>query len=254
VSYELAKYMLYSYFKDADGEPKLHLFYQIQRIVRHWIDEGYLECKGGTGSWMLQILSVASQAAERIYNAIAAAIGDEERIRAVLDPYNPKGSTRHVGFMTSKDLYATSPTKCHINYVVCDSEWEAEFARVAEAHPRVINYVKNQGLGFEVPYKDGSVARFYVPDFIVLIDDGKGQDDPLRLVVEVKGYRRENVKLKSETMRQQWIRGVNNLGSIGRWAFAEFNDVFEMQKEFGVLIDRVVEKSGDDKLMEVSGE
>jgi type III restriction enzyme len=62
------------------------------------------------------------------------------------------------------------------------------------------------------------------------------------------------VKLKSETMRQQWIRGVNNLGSIGRWAFAEFNDVFEMQKEFGVLIDRVVEKSGDDKLMEVSGE
>ena len=44
---------------------------------------------------MLQILSIAAQAAERIYNGIAAAIGDEERIRAVLDPYNPKGSTRH---------------------------------------------------------------------------------------------------------------------------------------------------------------
>ena len=111
VSYELAKYLLYSYFKDADGEPKLHLFYQIQRIVRRWIDEGYLECKGGTGPWMLQILSIAAQAAERIYNGIAAAIGDEERIRAVLDPYNPKGSTRHVGFMTSKDLYTTDPAK-----------------------------------------------------------------------------------------------------------------------------------------------
>jgi len=240
VSYELAKFLLYSYFKDADGEPKLHLFYQIQRIVRRWIDEGYLECKGGTGHWMLQILSIVSQAAERIYNAIASAIGDEQLIRAVLDPYNPKASTRHVGFMTSKDLYATAPDKSHINYVVCDSGWEAEFARAAEAHPRVISYVKNQGLGLEVPYKDGSIARHYIPDFIVRIDDGRGADDPLNLIVEVKGYRSENVKLKSETMRQKWIRGVNNLGAYGRWAFAEFTDVFEMQKEFGALIDRTV--------------
>jgi type III restriction enzyme len=254
VSYELAKFLLYTYFKDADGEPKLHLFYQIQRIVRRWIDECYLECKGGTGTWMLQILSIASQAAERIYNAVAAAIGDGERIRAVLDPYNPKASTRQVGFMTSKDLYATSPKKSHVNYVVCDSGWEAEFARAAEAHPRVVSYVKNQGLGFEVPYKDGSVARTYTPDFIVLIDDGKGPDDLLRLVVEVKGYRRENVKLKSETMRQQWVRGVNNLGSFGRWDFEEFNDVFEMQKEFEALIDRVVAKDGNEQVMEVSGE
>ena len=254
VSYELAKYLLYSYFKDADSEPKLHLFYQIQRIVRRWIDEGYLECKGGTGPWMLQILAIAAQAAERIYNGIAAAIGDEERIRAVLDPYNPKGSTRHVGFMTSKDLYETSPAKCHINYVVCDSDWEAEFSRAAEAHPRVLSYVKNQGLGLEVPYKDGSIARFYVPDFVVNIDDGRGAGDPLHLIVEVKGYRRENVKLKSETMRQKWIRGVNNLGTYGRWAFEEFTDVFEMQKEFTTLIDCAVLANGEDELKKASGE
>ena len=240
VSFELAKYLLYTHFRDADGEPKLHLFYQIQRIVRRWIDEGYLECKGGTGPWMLQIREVAAQAVERIYNSIAAAIGDKERIRAVLDPYNPKGSTRHVGFMTSKDLYETDPAKCHINYVVTDSGWEAEFARAAEAHPRVISYVKNQGLGLEVPYKDGAVARLYVPDFIVNIDDGRGSEDPLHLIVEVKGYRQENVKLKSETMHQKWIRGVNNLGAYGRWAFKEFTDVFEMQKELSALIDRAV--------------
>ncbi|MGE9294813.1 MAG: BPTD_3080 family restriction endonuclease [Puniceicoccales bacterium] len=247
ISFELAKYLLYSYFKDGDGESKLHLFYQIQRIVRRWLDEGYLECKGGTGTWMLQIRMIAAQAAERIYNAIASAIGDEERIRAVLDPYNPKGSTRHVGFMTSKDLYATSPKKCHVNYIVCDSGWEAEFARAAEAHPRVISYVKNQGLGLEVPYKDGTNARHYLPDFIVRIDDGNGPDDTLNLVVEIKGYRAENVKLKSETMHQKWTRGVNNLGHYGRWAFVEFNDVYEIQKEFEVLIDRAVVNGAEHK-------
>ena len=90
-----------------------------------------------------------------------------------------------------------------------------------------------------------SMARIYIPDFIVQIDDGHGPDGPLHLVVEVKGYRHENVKLKSETMRTQWVTGVNNLGSFGRWAFEEFNDVYEMDKEFRALIDRVLIEHSD---------
>jgi type III restriction enzyme len=63
---------------------------------------------------------------------------------------------------------------------VYDSEWEAEFCRVAEWHPRVLAYVKNHGLGLEVPYRFGSETRRYRPDFIVLVDDGYGSDNPLR--------------------------------------------------------------------------
>lgn len=239
ISFDLAKLVLYKYFKDQDGEPKLHLFGQIKRIARQWLEEGYLQCKGDTGPWMLEYLDIGSQAAERIYNGIVNSIGDKERIMAVLDPYNPKSSTAYVGFSTTKDVWKTAPDKCHINYVALDSDWEAEFARVAEQHPKVVGYVKNQGLGLEVPYKDGSSARVYLPDFVVQIDDGNGRDDPLNLVIEVKGYRHENVKLKSETMRTQWVPGVNNLRTYGRWAFEEFNDVFEMDKEFKALIDRV---------------
>lgn len=241
IAFDLAKLLLYKYFKDEDGEPKLHLFGQVKRITRQWIDDGYLECKGDTGRWMLEYVDIGNQAAERIYNAIVNSIGDRRKVKAVLDPYNPKSSTSHVGFSTTKDLWTTAADKSHINYVALDSDWEAEFARVAEQHPRVISYVKNQGLGLEVPYKDGSTARNYIPDFIVRIDDGHGFESPLNLVVEVKGYRRENVKLKSETMRTQWVPGVNNLGIFGRWAFEEFNDVFEMDKEFKTLIERVVE-------------
>ena len=239
VSFELAKFMLYAYFKDGNGEPKLQLFYQIQRIVRRWLDDGYLVCKGDTGPWMLQIKPIAARAAERIYQSIAPASGAKSNL-VVLDPYNPKGSSRFVGFTTSKDIYETAPDKCHVNYVVTDSGWEAEFARAAEAHPRVLAYVKNQGLGLEVPYKDGDTARVYLPDFVVLIDDGHGPDDPWRLVVEVKGYRAENVRDKSMTMKEKWIKGVNNLGNFGRWGFVEFNDVYEMQKEFGATIDRAI--------------
>jgi type III restriction enzyme len=250
IAFDLAKHLLYKYFKDEDGEPKLHLFGQIKRIARQWLDDGYLDCKGDTGRWMLEYLDIANQASERIYNAIVNSIGDKRKVKAVLDPYNPKSSTAHVGFSTTKDLWTTARNKCHINFVVLDSDWEAEFARVAEQNPRVISYVKNQGLGLEIPYKDGSTARVYIPDFIVRIDDGHGSDDPLHLVVEVKGYRHENVKLKSETMRTQWVPGVNNLGLFGRWAFEEFNDVYEIDKEFKALIDRVVSEHGETSLQE----
>ncbi len=109
----------------------------------------------------------------------------------MLDPYNPTGSTAHVNFTTSKtDRWETDPRRCHVNWVILDSDWEAEFCRVAEAHPRVRAYVKNQNLGLEVPYRYGSETRTYLPDFIVLVDDGHGDDDLLHLVVEIKGYRR----------------------------------------------------------------
>ena len=40
----------------------------------------------------------------------------------------------------------------------------------------------------------------YIPDFIVLVDDGQGDDDLLHLVVEIKGYRRDDAKEKKATM------------------------------------------------------
>ncbi len=122
-----------------------------------------------------------------------------------------------------------------MNHVVLDSDWEAEFARVVEAHPRVIAYVKNQGMQFEVPYRDGTEHRRYWPDYIVRVDIGA--EDPLNLVVEIKGFRKTDAKLKAETMRKLWVPGVNNLGRFGRWAFAEFTDVFEIEAAFARLID-----------------
>jgi len=166
----------------------------------------------------------------------------------VLDPYNPTGSTAHVRFNTSKILrWETDARRCHINWIVLDSDWEAEFCRVAESHPRVRAYVKNHNLGLEVPYRYGSETRKYLPDFIVLVEDGHGDDDLLHLIVEVKGYRREDAKEKKSTMDTYWVPGVNLLATHGRWAFAEFTEVYQIEAdfakkveaEFGKMIDRI---------------
>ena len=121
--------------------------------------------------------------------------------------------------------------------MILDSDWEAEFCRVAEKHPRVKAYVKNHSLGLEVPYRYGSEMRQYRPDFIVLVDDGRGADDLLHLIVEIKGYRREDAKEKKSTMDTYWVPGVNHLGNHGRWAFAEFTEVWQMQADFAKKVE-----------------
>jgi type III restriction enzyme len=74
------------------------------------------------------------------------------------------------------------------------------------------------------------MSRTYLPDFIVLVDDG--QEDPLHLIVEIKGYRGEDAKEKKSTMETYWVPGVNNLGQYGRWAFMELKEVYQIEADF----------------------
>jgi type III restriction enzyme len=108
---------------------------------------------------------------------------------------------------------------------------------VAESHPKVIAYTKNHNLGLEVPYRYGSGSRKYLPDFIVRVEDGHGPADPLNLVVEIKGYRREDAKEKKSTMDTYWVPGVNHLGTYGRWAFAEFTEVYQIESDFKAKVE-----------------
>ena len=108
---------------------------------------------------------------------------------------------------------------------------------MAESHPRVLAYVKNHNLGMEVPYRYGSESRIYIPDFVILVDDGAGPDDPLHLVVEIKGYRREDAKEKKATMDTYWIPGVNNLQAYGRWTFAEFTEMYAIESDFAEKVE-----------------
>ncbi|MEW6169049.1 MAG: BPTD_3080 family restriction endonuclease [Pseudomonadota bacterium] len=235
--FHLTQRLLYTKWRDPGEEPKLHLFGQLKRITKQWLDT-CLVCKGDTYPGLLMYQALADIACERITAAITRAEQDKRPIKAVLDPYNPTGSTTHVNFATSKtDRWEAAADRCHINWIILDSDWEAEFCRVAENHPAVAAYVKNHNLGLEVPYRYGSEMRKYRPDFIVRVDDGHGDDDLLHLVVEIKGFRREDVKDKKSTMETYWVPGVNNLKTYGRWAFAEFGDVYQMDTDFKAKVE-----------------
>ena len=242
LAFHLAYDLLRRHLRDANEEPRLHLFGQTKRIVRGWLDR-HLECRGDTHPGQVLYEQIAETACEKIHRAITLSCGNR-RVLAVLDPYNPEGSTAEVSFATSKTkrmLWKTAAGKSPVNYAVCDSTWERAFCRLVEAHPRVEAYVKNSGLGFEVPYRFAGESRRYLPDFIVRVRDGAGA--AVHLVVEIKGLRGDEAAAKAETMRSRWIPGVNNHGRFGRWEFLELRDLRSMAKEFRAFVNAVAPAS-----------
>ncbi|TVQ96100.1 MAG: restriction endonuclease [Desulfovibrionales bacterium] len=232
--YHLTQRLVETKWRDPDEQPKLYLFGQLKRIAKQWLDT-CLNCSGGTYPGQLMYQELADMACERITAAITLAHIGDRPIKVTLDPFTPIGSTLHVNFNTSKrDRWQTDARRCHVNWVILDSDWEAEFCRVAEEHPQVRAYVKNHNLGFEVPYRKGATAHRYRPDFIVLVDDGRndGRDDPLHLIVEIKGRRGEDAKDKKLALDTFWVPGVNNDGRFGRWACVEFTEVYRIETDF----------------------
>ena len=240
----LAKSVLERHFLDGNHEPKLHLFEDIKSICRRWFDEGFLKCPGNTHPWMVCFYpEITRQAAEKIVTAIIRADPEEKRIKVILDPFKQTGSTSNINFDTSKKVVDTSPSKCHVNRVVLDSDWEAEFVRVAENNPHVISYVKNHNMEFSIPYQDGETSREYLPDFIARVKTNSSDEELVSIIVEIKGMKNEKVKLKKETIEEKWIPGVNAMGKFGRWRFIQIEEKHEIEPEFNLLVDSIVNQS-----------
>ena len=115
VVFHLTKRLLETKWRDPGEEPKLHLFGQLKRITRQWLKD-HLVCKGGTYPAQLLYQGLADTACERITRGIVARHLEERPVQAVLDPYNPVGSSMHVRFTTSKKTrWETNAGRCHVN-------------------------------------------------------------------------------------------------------------------------------------------
>ncbi len=229
VAFLLAKLTLEKYFRDDEGNDKPWLFPQLLDIAKRWLAE-CVTLKDNTFRQLLLLIEFAHDAADRIYKAIVASTDGNAALKPILRPYDAIGSTRYVDFDTTRPVYATKSDKCHIGYVVADTDsWEQKMAQSLEDMPEVIRYVKNQNLGFAIPYTLNGEEHQYIPDFIVCIDDGHGPDDLLNLIIEVTGEKKKEKAAKVATARTLWVPAINNHGGLGRWAFVEVDDPWDGQ-------------------------
>ncbi len=228
IAFHLAGHTLRTWFKDQEDDLKPWLFPSLLAITRRWMAE-CLTCVGGTFPAYLLWRDIGDKAAERIYRACVESAAGAGTLRPILDPYTETGSSRYVSFATTKQNFRqTAPAKCQVNLVVCDGDWEAACAQALEGMAEVLRYVKNDRLGFEVPYVHGGQEHQYRPDFIAVLDDGAGPDDPLHLVLEVKGERDAQDDAKHATMRALWEPAVNAANRYGRWGFLRLDGPYDV--------------------------
>ena len=238
VAFLLAKLVLDNYFRDPEGNDKPWLFPQILGISKRWLSECVV-LKDNTFPQLLLLMEFAHDAADRIYKAIVASTDDTAILKPILRPFDTVGSTRFVDFDTIRSVYATNAEKCHISHVVADTgTWEQKMAEALESMPEVIRYVKNDHLGFSIPYTLNNQEKNYLPDFIACIDDGHGKKDLLNLIVEVTGKKDKEKEAKVSTARTLWVPAVNNYGGFGRWGFLEINDPWNAQNLIREYLNR----------------
>ncbi len=230
VAFLLAKLTLEKFYRDDEGNTKQWLFPELLGITRRWLAE-CVKCKDNTFPQMLLLIEFAHNAADKIYNAIVSSNDGEKTLMPILEPYNTVGSTRYIDFDTTKTAYPTNERFCHISHVVADTEsWEQKMAQALEElgeEGLVISYVKNQGLGFYIPYTSRGEEHRYIPDFIARIDDGQGKDNLLNLIIEVTGKKDKDKEAKVTTAKNLWVPAINNHGGFGRWAFIEIRDPWD---------------------------
>jgi len=250
VSFLLAKLVLEKYFRDDDGNIRHWLFPQILHIAQKWLSD-CVTLRDNTFPQLLLLIEFAHDAADRIYKAIVQSNQGEKSLKPILRPYDTVGSTRYVDFDTIRAVYPTDPKRCHVSHVVADTEsWEQKMAQALEElgeEGLVLSYVKNQNLGFSIPYTVNGEEHNYLPDFIIRIrhpspqvgesplsspspsaGEGWGEGENIfNLIIEVTGKKDKDKTAKVDTARTLWVPAVNNHGGFGRWAFLEIADPWD---------------------------
>jgi len=123
-------------------------------------------------------------------------------------------------FVWSKLVYPAN--RCPFNYVPCDNDFEADFAKFLDRAEDVEAFSKIvPKIGFFVEYRDSKGnLRLYYPDFVVTIDESE------RLIIETKG--REDIDVEHKDKRlKKWCEDATAL-SGNKWSFIKVGqEVFE---------------------------
>ena len=106
--------------------------------------------------------------------------------------------------------------RSHVNLAVFDTvTWEQSATYTLDQHPAVRSFVRNEGLGFTVPYLHDAKLSDYEPDFVARLES----EEERYLIIETKGEDRQSLaEIKAQAARR-WCAAVNAAGRFGRWDY-----------------------------------
>ena len=156
---------------------------------------------------------------------------------------------------------AITAEKSEVSHVTLDGKdgntWEMALAFLLENNKFVASYVKNDHLGFTIPYVHKGRSHTYIPDFLVRLRKHEETDVERTLIIEVSGSQKSPgpTQQKAATARDSWCVAVNNHGGWGRWGYTEMTDPNEFQIRLADVIQSLYDDApiiGDPDLLDFS--
>ena len=184
------------------------------------LDQGILVTGRGRGGAVMRNGAAMPDSAAAGFQALEMFAPEE-----VTSPAPP----RRAGIMdtTIRQCYPTQ--RSQVDQVVLDTQtWEQSVAHQVESSDAVSHYVRNDHMGFSIPYEYMGVSHAFFPDFIVKLKNG------VSLILEVKGLVDDREKAKFEAAKR-WCSAVNNWGKMGTWQFHAAKDPNHLAKELEFL-------------------
>jgi type III restriction enzyme len=246
IAYAIAKSLVQreEFFAAHAGVERPWLFPQLVDICRRWLDECVTTDPEVTRGYLL-LTQACARAAEKVYSSVVSYPDSRAPVlMPVIRTFDKEGSTDGVRFVTRKVVMDPPPDKSHLNHVVLDgvrgNSWEEALAEMLEADKRVAAYVKNERLGFTIPYVHEGQSHEYIPDFLVRLVT-EPDDVERTLIVEVSGSRKSPgpTAAKADTARNQWCAAVNNWGEYGRWGYVEVHHPAKERAKLSDAIDNL---------------
>lgn len=198
------------------------LFQQILAIAKAAADAGKLAGPADARRWPNRNTEEPRRAAHWLLQAIGL-----ERPPAAAEPAvialdaNPRWLTtaRLIEYKSNR-RHRHDTAKSQVNIAVCDSDWEAQVAAALDQHPGVTRWIRNERLGWTIPYRWDGMNRQYEPDFIAVAPLADGRE--LHIVMEVKGLEYPADAEKRRWTEEYWLPAVNahpEFSKNGPWVY-----------------------------------
>ena len=243
--FHVTKRLLYTKWRDPGEEPKLYLFGQLKRITKQWLDT-CLVCKGSHLSCPADVSGAGRHGVQphhrRHHQRAGRPPAPSRPCSTPTIPPAPRPTSdstrpeRTAGTPVVHRLRTTSTGWC--STVTGKPSSAALPSRIRRSWPT------RRTTTWDSKCRIATAPRFesICPTSSSWWTTATAPDNLLHLVVEIKGYRREDAKEKKSTMDTYWVPGVNNLKTYGRWAFAEFTEVYEIETDFAAKVGGKLDK------------